>query len=105
MASLASTSSQEHSRKILVAVVDAHPGHRQQVATALTSFYQVAAFEQFDQAMDALARTPPCVVLLDEKALPRLGGDPIAATRKLLRGVPIIRTMARSPSQLGSAAY
>lgn len=95
----------EHSRKILVAVVDAHPGHRQQVASALMSFYQVAAFEHFDQAMEGLSKTPPCVLLLDEKALPRLGGDPIALTRKLLKGVPIIRTMARSPSQLGSAAY
>ncbi len=93
------------SRKILVAVVDAHPGHRKQVASALTSFYQVAAFEQFDVAIETLAKTPPCVVLLDEKTLPRLGGDPIALTRKLLKGVPIIRTMARPPSQLGSAAF
>ncbi|CUW41487.1 Putative response regulator [Magnetospirillum sp. XM-1] len=95
----------EHSRKILVAVVDAHAGHRQQVAAALTSFYQVAAFEQFDQAMESLSGSPPCVVLLDEKALPRLGGDPIATARRLLKGVPIIRTLARPIQQLGSAAY
>lgn len=96
---------QEASRKILVAVVDAHPGHRQQVAAALTSFYQVAAFEHFDQAMDGLAGTPPCVLLLDEKAMPRLGGDPIVLSRNLLKGVPIIRTLARPINQLGSAAY
>ena len=93
------------SRKILVAVIDAHPEHRRQVASALTSFYQVADFAQFDQAMDSLAATPPCVVLLDEKTLPRLGGDAIAITRRHLKGVPIIRTMARPPSQLGSAAF
>ncbi|BAE49649.1 Response regulator [Paramagnetospirillum magneticum AMB-1] len=95
----------DHSRKILVAVVDAHAGHRNQVASALMSFYQVAAFDNFDQAMEALVRTPPCVVLLDERIVPRAGGDPIALTRQLLRGVPIIRTLARHPSQLGSALY
>jgi putative nucleotidyltransferase with HDIG domain len=93
------------SRKILVAVIDAHSGHRQQVATALTSFYQVMAFDNFDQALEMLVKTPPCVLLLDEKALPRLGGDPIGLTRKLLKGVPIIRTLARPITQLGSAAF
>jgi len=93
------------SRKILVAVIDAHQGHRQQVASALTSFYQVAAFEGFDQAMESLGATPPCVLLLDEGARPRAGGDPIARARALLKGVPIIRTLARPVSQLGSAAY
>ncbi|KIL97076.1 HD domain protein [Paramagnetospirillum magnetotacticum MS-1] len=95
----------DHSRKILVAVVDAHQGHRQQVVSALMSFYQVAAFDSFDHAMEKLAKTPPCVVLLDEQVLPRMGGDPIGITRKLLKGVPIIRTLARPISQLGSAAY
>ncbi|MBI3444837.1 MAG: HD domain-containing protein [Magnetospirillum sp.] len=94
----------QQSRQILVAVIDAHPGHRRQVASALTSFYQVSDFEHFDQAMESLARTPPCVILLDEKAAPRLGGDPIALTRKMLKGVPIIRTTARPLAQLGDVA-
>jgi putative nucleotidyltransferase with HDIG domain len=93
------------SGKITVAVVDSHQGHRQQVASALASFYHVAVFDGFDQAMESLGSTPPRVLLLDEAARPRSGGDPIASARLLLKGVPIIRTLARPVSQLGSAAY
>lgn len=92
------------SRKILVAVIDANAEHRRQVATALTSFYQVADFAHFDIAMEALVQTPPCVLLLDEMAMPRQGGDPIKAARKLLPGVPIIRTLNRSLAHLGETA-
>lgn len=92
------------SRKILVAVIDANAEHRRQVAMALTSFYQVADFSHFDIAMEALAQTPPCVLLLDEMAMPRQGGDPIKAARTLLPGVPIIRTLNRSLAHLGETA-
>jgi putative nucleotidyltransferase with HDIG domain len=92
------------SRKILVAVIDAHAEHRQQVVKALTSFYQVADYPLFDKAMEELAATPPCVVLVDELAVPRGGGDPIRAIRRMLPGVPIIRTLNRPVAQLGSAA-
>ena len=92
------------SRKVLVAVIDANPGHRRQVALALTSFYQIADYAQFDTAMAELTHSPPCVLLVDEMAGPRGGGDPIPVIRRQLPGVPIIRTLNRSLAHLGETA-
>jgi putative nucleotidyltransferase with HDIG domain len=92
------------SRKVLVAVVDGNPEHRRQVAAALTSFYQVADFATLDQALAALARMPPCVILIDEMAQSARGGDPVALLRQTLPGVPIIRTLNRAIAHLGEAS-
>jgi putative nucleotidyltransferase with HDIG domain len=89
------------SRKVLVAVIDANAEHRRQVAHALTSFYQIADFPLFDRAMEDLAHSHPCVVLLDEMAIPKAGGDPIKAIRRLMPGVPVIKTLNRSLAHLG----
>ncbi|RAU23297.1 two-component system response regulator [Paramagnetospirillum kuznetsovii] len=99
-----SDAAKAHSRKVLVAVIDANADHRRQVATALTSFYQVVDFSHFDMAMEGLAQTPPCVLLLDEMAMPRMGGDPVKTARRLLPGVPIIRTLNRAIAHLGETA-
>jgi hypothetical protein len=77
-----SDAARAQSRKILVAVIDSNGEHRRQVASALTSFYQVADFAHFDMAVEGLAQSPPCVILLDEQASPSLGGCPTAASIK-----------------------
>jgi len=92
----------EVSSKVLVAVIDANAEHRRQVAMALTSFYQVTDFANFDSALDGLSACPPCVVLLDEAATSRVGGNPLALLKTSLKGVPVIRTTTRPLSQLGS---
>lgn len=92
------------SRKILVAVIDANAEYRQQVARALTSFYQVADFPLFDHAMEQLAHSHPCAILLDEMAASRSGGDPVRTIRRLMPGVPVIRTLNRSIPHGGDAA-
>jgi len=92
------------SRRVLVAVIDANSDHRRQVASALTSFYLVADYAQFDDAITPLTSSPPCVVLLDEKAGPRNGTDSMAAIRAALPGVPVIRTHDRTAAQAGGMA-
>ena len=99
-----SDAARAQSRKILVAVIDANGEHRRQVSSALTSFYQVADYAQFDMAVDGLAQSPPCVILLDEQASPRLGGCPVKALRHAMPGVPIIRTLNRALAHLGEAS-
>jgi putative nucleotidyltransferase with HDIG domain len=99
-----SSEARAQSRKILVAVVDANQEHRRQVGQALLSFYQVAEFSSFDKAMEELAEASPLVMLVDEKTLPSSGGDPFKAVRRLMPGVPIIRTLNRSIAILGSIA-
>ncbi|MDO8605029.1 MAG: HD domain-containing protein [Phaeospirillum sp.] len=99
-----SDAARAQSRKVLVAVIDANSDHRRQVAMALTSFYQIADYALFDKAVEDLAQSPPCAVLVDEMAAPRAGGNPIAILRRLLPGVPIIRTLNRPAAQLGATA-
>ncbi len=90
------------SRKVLVAVIDANAEHRRQVSAALMSFYQVAAYDQLDRAVEELAGSPPCVILVDERAVPSRGGDAIATLRRVFSGVPLIRTLDRSLAHLGA---
>ncbi len=85
-----------NSRNVLVAVIDGNAGHRVQVAKALTSFYRVVDFADGDRAVSELAATPPCVVLVDERAPPR-GGPAVMRSLKgvaALRDVPVICTVS-----------
>ena len=67
------------SRKVLVAVIDGNAEHRRQVATALTSFYQVAAFDQLDQAIEDLAKRTHRVLVLTEASRTYGPGAELAA--------------------------
>ncbi|MEW5726505.1 MAG: HD domain-containing phosphohydrolase [Pseudomonadota bacterium] len=90
-----------HSRDILVAVVDGNADHRAQVSRALTSFYRVADFGSTDQAMARLANHPPCVVLVDERAPPHGGQAFVRQVRAdvAFRGVHVICTTQAGGSE------
>ncbi|MDA8231076.1 MAG: HD domain-containing protein [Magnetospirillum sp.] len=104
----------KESRKVVVAAIDGSASHREQVGTALTSFYRVAAFEDGDLAVSELIRMPPCVILVDETAPPYGGARVIERLRKMpaLAGVPIIYTtrndrvtLAHDVRQMGADAF
>lgn len=84
----------DHSRNILVAVIDSNAEHRAQVARALTSFYRVVDFGSTDQALAGLAGHPPCVMLVDERAPPFGGAQFARSIRKeaAFNGVHVICT-------------
>jgi len=94
------------SRKVLVAVIDASEAHRRQVDQALTSFYRVATYGNSNQAMAELRETPPCAVLVDEKAPPLGGVELIKMIRreKLFSNVPVILTVNGSEAYAQSVA-
>jgi len=94
------------SRRVLVVVIDGAAEHRGQVKSALNSFYRIAAFDDGDLAVSEMARCPPCVILVDEKAPPSGGPRIIARIRKVpaLANVPIIFTTGRDRVSLGQEA-
>lgn len=74
-----------------VAVIDANPQHRDQVASALLSFYRVADYPDVETAI-GMTRARPSVLLVDESARPATATPLIRTLRQesLFHGVPII---------------
>lgn len=95
----------EHSRKVVVGVVDGDPLHRNQVSTALTSFYRVTEYSDSDRAMNGLRLVPPCVMVIDELVPPRGGYEFVKKIRrdKTLSTVPIILTGNHNRSEVIAA--
>jgi putative nucleotidyltransferase with HDIG domain len=82
----------QHSRKVLVAVVDGNAEHRAQVVGALTSFYQVADYAHGGQAADDLAQSPPCLMVVDEQAPAANQLLRQLRTERVFAGVPVVCT-------------
>ncbi len=80
----------------MVAVIDANPHHRDQMAKALMSFYRVADYPDVETAVGTM-RQPPSVVIVDERARPHQGRELVRTLRSevVMRGVPIIVCRAR----------
>jgi HD-GYP domain-containing protein (c-di-GMP phosphodiesterase class II) len=97
----------ENSRHVLVAVIDGNTGHRIQVTKALTSFYRVVDFADGTQALNELAATPPCVVLVDERAPPHGAPAVVRSLRNVaaLRDVPVICTTASEGAVAGMREF
>ena len=54
-------------RKVLVCAIVGNPVHRTAICHALTSFYQVRAYEDPVQAIAEMSATPPAAILVDEE--------------------------------------
>lgn len=84
----------DHSRSILIAVVDGKAEHRAQVTKALTSFYRVAEYGNGNEALHDLATTPPAVILVDQSVPPAGAQNFVQNLRKMpeFKGVHVICT-------------
>lgn len=94
----------QHSRKVLVAVVDGNADHRAQVAGALTSFYQVADYADGSEAADDLAQSPPCLLMVDEQAPAADTVLRLARHDRRFANVPIVCTTRRAVAPGAQAA-
>lgn len=79
-------------RKVLVCAIVGNPVHRTTICHALTSFYQVRAYDDPAQAIAEMSATPPAAILVDEEVEEWGGAATIHKIRKhtLLAGTPLI---------------
>lgn len=83
-------------RRHSIAVVDANPRHRKEVANALLSFYRVSAFADAANALTALSMAPPGLVIVGEQVAPHGGAGFIKALRQIsvLSRTPVVYAAA-----------
>lgn len=99
-------SAQSLGRKSLVCVVDASDNHRTQMASALLSFYEVAAYSDYHEAFAKLNGETLSAILIDERASSK-GGQSILDSMKAVpsfKFVPVICTTLNADSAFAQAA-
>ena len=79
-------------RNVLVAIIDPNPLEREQYAQALTAFYQVVSYPNFESAFSVLTLLQPSILLLDEKVRPGGEGPLVRSVRAMpmFKDTPII---------------
>ncbi len=78
--------------KHTVVLIDKNADHRQEVLSALMSFYNVLPYDNIPAAMDAIKRALPGVVLIDEDAPPHGGYESVRQLRQQesVKDIPVI---------------
>jgi putative nucleotidyltransferase with HDIG domain len=90
------------SNKRLVAIVDSNTPHRAETRAALTSFYEIADFDDGKEAIKKLAANPPALILAGEHVSPGGGLNFIRALKadRALSGVPVLSIIDSQNFQL-----